>query len=70
MERAKNKDFKLTRHRKKFKRNEICCNELNAKESFKINSFYLIIDQLYSALAYRKNAYITVRDNFKLLSDV
>ncbi|KAL4153153.1 hypothetical protein QTP88_000986 [Uroleucon formosanum] len=70
MKRAKNEDYKLTRHRKKFKRNESGFNELNAKESFKINTFYVIIDQLYSALVHRINAYTTVRDNFKLLSDI
>ncbi|KAL4090089.1 hypothetical protein QTP88_024990 [Uroleucon formosanum] len=70
MKRAKNEHYKLTRHRKKFKRNESGFNELNAKESFKINTFYVIIDQLYSALVHRINAYTTVRDNFKLLSDI
>ncbi|XP_015363711.1 PREDICTED: zinc finger MYM-type protein 1-like [Diuraphis noxia] len=70
MKRAKNEDYKLTRHRKKFKRNESSFNELNAKESFKINTSYVIIDQLYSVLVHRINAYTTVRDNFKLLSDI
>jgi len=70
MKRAKNEDYKLTTHRKKFKRNESSFNKLNATESFKINTFYLTIDQLYSALVHRINAYINVRGNFKLLSDI
>jgi len=70
MIRAKNEDHKLTTHRKKFKGNESSFNELNAKESFKINTFYLIIDQFYSALVHRINAYTNIRDNFKLLSDI
>jgi len=69
MKRAKNKDYKLTRHRKKFKRNESRFNDIIKIESFKINTFYLIVGQLYSALVHRINAYTNVRDNFKLLSD-
>lgn len=70
MKKAKNEDYKLTRHRKKIKINESSSHELNAKEPFKINTFYVIIDQLYSALEHRIIAYTCVRNNFKLLSKI
>lgn len=67
MTRAKNENYKLTRHRKQIKINESSSHELSTKESFKINTFHVIIDQLYSALEHRINAYTYVRNNFKLL---
>jgi len=70
MEITVNKPYKSSENRKRKKR---CDNEtaymFTDKELFKVQTFYVIIDKLNSALQYRIDAYKEVENNFRLLSN-